>query len=181
MTYDLATIETPLGPARALARDGRLCALQLATRPPRPGTLLARVATLETRPTSDPAGVATALAAYFRGDLGAVDAIDVEPEGTPFQRRVWAALRDIPAGETRSYGELARAIGMPTSSRAVGAANGANPIWIVVPCHRVIGASGALTGYAGGLDVKRWLLDHEQPSLWTSHRERSDARRAVSR
>jgi methylated-DNA-[protein]-cysteine S-methyltransferase len=110
----------------------------------------------------------TALDAYFRGEVHAVDAIDVDPDGTSFQRRVWAALRTIPVGETTSYGAIARALGMPTASRAVGAANGANPIWIVVPCHRVIGASGALTGYAGGLDVKRRLLAHEREAVTPS-------------
>ena len=162
MTYEHAAIDTPLGTAHALARDGRLCALQLATTTLRFPSILARLDQLETRPALDPAGVATALAAYFAGDRHALDAIDVDPDGTPFQQRVWAALRTIPSGTTRSYGGIARTIGMPTASRAVGAANGANPIWIVVPCHRVIGASGKLTGYAGGLDVKRWLLDHER-------------------
>jgi methylated-DNA-[protein]-cysteine S-methyltransferase len=109
----------------------------------------------------DPAGVATALAAYFRGELGALAAVAVDPEGTPFQRRVWAALRTIPPGATRTYGEIAHLIGAPTAARAVGAACRANPIWLVVPCHRVIGASGKLTGYAAGLDTKRWLLAHE--------------------
>jgi methylated-DNA-[protein]-cysteine S-methyltransferase len=163
MTYEYTTIDTPFGPALALARDGRLCALQLATKPPRPSCILSRLDRLDARPARDPAGVARALAAYFAGDLRAVESLEVDPDGTPFQLRVWAALRAIPAGETTSYGALARTIGMPTSAcRAVGAANGANPIWIVVPCHRVIGASGALTGYAGGLDVKRRLLDHER-------------------
>jgi methylated-DNA-[protein]-cysteine S-methyltransferase len=162
MTYEYSTIPTPLGPAHALARDGRLCALHLATTPPRASSILSRLDRLGARAADDPAGVATALAAYFRGDIRAVDAIDVDPDGTPFQQRVWAALRTIPAGETTSYGALARALRMPTASRAVGAANGANPIWLVVPCHRVIGASGALTGYAMGLDVKRRLLAHER-------------------
>jgi methylated-DNA-[protein]-cysteine S-methyltransferase len=163
MTHEHTTIPTPLGPAEALVRDGRLCALRLGTMRPRATSTFSRLDRLDVREACDPAGVATALAAYFRGDVRAVDALDVDPEGTPFQRRVWAALRTIPAGETTSYGALARALGMPTSAcRAVGAANGANPIWIVVPCHRVIGASGALTGYAGGLDVKRRLLAHER-------------------
>ena len=161
MTWDFAVIDTPLGAAHALARDGKLCALQLATMRVRTSSPLARLDALDARPATDPAGVATALAAYFRGELDALDAIEVDPMGTSFQRRVWAALRTIPHGETTSYGALARTLDMPTASRAVGAANGANPIWIVVPCHRVIGASGALTGYAGGLDVKRWLLEHE--------------------
>ena len=165
MTYEYATISTPLGPAQALARDGRLCALQLATKAPRASSILSRLDDLDARASRDPAGVVTALGAYFRGEIHAVDAIEVDPDGTPFQRRVWAALRTIPTGETTSYGAIARALGMPTASRAVGAANGANPIWIVVPCHRVIGASGALTGYAGGLDVKRRLLAHERGAV----------------
>lgn len=83
------------------------------------------------------------------------------PDGTPFQQRVWQALLAIPFGVTASYGDLARAIGQPTASRAVGAANGRNPLAIIIPCHRVIGSQGALTGYGGGLTAKRWLLDHE--------------------
>jgi methylated-DNA-[protein]-cysteine S-methyltransferase len=102
------------------------------------------------------------LAAYFAGDLFAVDAIETRTGGTPFQRAVWSALRPIPPGTTVSYGELARAIGRPAASRAVGAANGANPIAIVVPCHRVIGANRTLTGYGGGLARKAWLLEHER-------------------
>lgn len=161
MTYEYAAIDTPLGTAHALARDGRLCALQLATTRLRFPSILARRARLDARTTRDPAGVTTALARYFAGDRHALDPLEVDPDGTPFQRSVWAALRTIPAGATATYGEIARAVGMPTASRAVGAANGANPVWIVIPCHRVIGASGKLTGYAGGLDVKRWLLAHE--------------------
>ena len=112
-----------------------------------------------------------AIEAYFAGDLAAIDTIRVETGGTPFQRQVWRALRDIPAGQTISYGTLARQIGRPAAMRAVGLANGANPVGIVVPCHRVIGANGSLTGYGGGLPRKRWLLDHErrvaEPSLFT--------------
>jgi len=98
---------------------------------------------------------------YFDGDIAALDDIAVDPVGTPFQRRVWTALRDVRAGTTTSYSELARRIGTPNAVRAVGAANGANPIPIVIPCHRVIGADGRLVGYGGGLDRKRWLLAHE--------------------
>ena len=94
-------------------------------------------------------------------ELTAIDAIPVRAAGTPFQREVWAALRTIPAGETLSYGGLARQIGRPTAVRAVGLANGANPIGVVVPCHRVIGADASLTGYGGGIERKRWLLAHE--------------------
>ena len=100
------------------------------------------------------------LEAYFAGALREFD-LPLAAEGTPFQQRVWRALCEIPYGETISYGELARRIGQPTASRAVGLANGQNPIAIVVPCHRVIGANGSLTGYGGGLERKRWLLAHE--------------------
>ena len=97
---------------------------------------------------------------YFEGKRHDFD-LPLAAEGTPFQKRVWAALREIPFGETTSYGALARTLGVPAASRAVGAANGRNPLSIVVPCHRVIGAGGALTGYGGGLARKRWLLQHE--------------------
>jgi methylated-DNA-[protein]-cysteine S-methyltransferase len=109
----------------------------------------------------DPFGHTATLAAYMDGDLAALDSLEVATGGTPFQRRVWRALREISAGTTTSYGELAKQIGNPSSVRAVGLANGANPIGIVVPCHRVIGADGSLTGYAGGLQRKRWLIAHE--------------------
>jgi O-6-methylguanine DNA methyltransferase len=99
---------------------------------------------------------------YFAGSLTALEGIVCQTNGSPFQRRVWQALRAIPPGTTTTYGAIARSCDMPNASRAVGLANGANPIAIVVPCHRVIGASGALTGYAGGLHRKQWLLDHER-------------------
>ncbi len=110
-------------------------------------------------PTS-PTEVANQLDRYFRGESDAF-AVEVEPAGTEFQRAVWSQLVKIPFGETRSYGQIANSLGNPGAVRAVGAANGANPIAIVVPCHRVIGASGALTGFGGGLDRKAWLLEHE--------------------
>ena len=115
-----------------------------------------------------PATVSRAVDAYFEGDVTAVDGIPVETGGTAFQRSVWAALRAIPAGETRGYGMLAAALGRPSASRAVGMANGANPVGIVVPCHRVIGANGALTGYAGGMERKRWLRAHERAATGSS-------------
>jgi methylated-DNA-[protein]-cysteine S-methyltransferase len=112
-------------------------------------------------PASDPFGLTAAMDAYFGGDLHAIDRLPVEPGGTPFQRTVWTALREIPCGTTISYSELARRIGRPAAVRAVGLANGANPVGVVVPCHRVVGADGTLTGYGGGLERKRWLLAHE--------------------
>lgn len=107
------------------------------------------------------------LGEYFAGTRTHFD-LPLAPHGTAFQRDVWLALGDIPFGETRSYADIARAIGRPTATRAVGAANGRNPLSIVAPCHRVVGANGALTGFAGGLAAKRFLLDHERhiSGLW---------------
>lgn len=112
-----------------------------------------------------PAKVIQALDRYFQGALDALDAIECRTGGTPFQRSVWAALRKIPVGTTTSYGALAARLGKPQAMRAVGLANGANPIGVVVPCHRVIGANGSLTGYGGGLHRKQWLLRHEGASF----------------
>jgi len=111
--------------------------------------------------SSESLGIKRRVEAYFAGDLTSIDAIAVRTEGTPFQKEVWAELRHIPASTTISYGELAKRIGRPSASRAVGLANGSNPIAIVVPCHRVIGTNGSLTGYGGGMERKRWLLAHE--------------------
>ena len=108
-----------------------------------------------------PPSVKRALKAYFEGEIEAVNTLPTATGGTEFQREVWKALRTIPAGTTISYGQLARKLGRAGASRAVGAANGANPIPIVVPCHRVIGADGTLTGFGGGLPNKKWLLEHE--------------------
>lgn len=108
-----------------------------------------------------PDAITRPLAAYFAGDFRAIEAVPVATGGTDFQRRVWDALRRLPPGTTSSYGALAASLGQPRASRAVGLANGANPVAIVVPCHRVIGGNGALTGYGGGLNRKRWLLEHE--------------------
>jgi O-6-methylguanine DNA methyltransferase len=124
-----------------------------------------------------PIAVANALAAYFAGDLDAVSKLRVATGGTPFQREVWAAVRRIPAGRTTTYGELAVELGRAGASRAVGLANGSNPIAIVVPCHRVIGRDGTLTGYAGGLQRKRWLLEHERRYAHLASAERLTAAR----
>ena len=113
----------------------------------------------------NPTPARAAVEAYFAGDLTALDNLEVETAGTPFQRAVWAALRRIPTGQTLSYGQLAAQIGKPKAVRAVGLANGSNPIGVVVPCHRVIGADGSLTGYGGGLPRKLWLLQHEGARL----------------
>ena len=114
---------------------------------------------------TNPGGVTRALEAYFAGELTAIDSLAVAFEsGTEFQLSVWRALRSVPCGTTWSYGQLARHIGRPSAVRAVGLANGANCVAIVVPCHRVIGADGTLTGYGGGLPRKKWLLAHEGSS-----------------
>lgn len=113
-------------------------------------------------PGKNPNGLTDAISSYFAGNLGVIDALPVESGGTPFQADVWRALRAIPCGTTTSYGKLAQQIGRPAAVRAVGLANGANPIAVVVPCHRVIGTNGSLTGYGGGIERKRWLLDHEK-------------------
>lgn len=112
-------------------------------------------------PSPDPSSLSTRILDYFAGELAAIESISVETGGTEFQREVWRELRNIPCGSTLSYGELARRIGRPAAVRAVGSANGDNPVSVVVPCHRVIGADGSLTGYGGGIERKRWLLDHE--------------------
>ena len=112
-----------------------------------------------------PTAIRRAISDYFLGDLCAINSIPVTTGGTSFQREVWAALRTIQAGTTLSYGALARQLGRPKSVRAVGLANAANPVAIVVPCHRVIGTDGSLTGYGGGISRKRWLLVHEGVAL----------------
>ncbi len=112
-------------------------------------------------PARDPGGLSSAMRRYFKGDLSVLDKLPVKAEGTPFQESVWKALRKIKCGTTISYAELARRIGRPKAVRAVGLANGQNPVGVVVPCHRVIGSNGSLTGYGGGLPRKKWLLEHE--------------------
>lgn len=120
-----------------------------------------RYETYELLDTDNPQGFTDILKAYLAGDITSVDAIPVDTGGTDFQQSCWQLLRKIPAGETWTYGQMAKLLNNPNASRAVGITNSLNPVGIVVPCHRVIGASGKLTGYAGGLNVKDWLLRHE--------------------
>ena len=156
-------VESPLGTILVLADDEALRALWFSDDEDGLRQHLRRhEGSPSLVPASDPAGLATCLHAYLAGDLGAFDQVPIHASGTPFQRTVWAALREIPPGRTITYGQLAGRIGRPGASRAVGLANGANPVAIAVPCHRVIGADGTLTGYGGGLWRKRWLLDHER-------------------
>ncbi len=147
MTTELMVITFPLGSFRAVVDDG---VITRATFDPAPQP--------EQR---DGSGVYQVLAGYFAGDVDALDTLRVAPAGTPFQRDVWQQLRCIKAGTTISYGERARRVGRPHASRAVGMANAANPITLIVPCHRVVRTGGALGGYAYGVDYKRWLLAHE--------------------
>ncbi len=162
----LDRLDTPLGPLTVVVAGERVCAIGFAGHEQRlRRDLRARFGELNLRRADDPAGACARLRAYFAGDHRALEAIEVDPGGTPFQRQVWAALRDIPAGTTVSYGTVARRIGRPTATRAVGLTNGLNPVPVVIPCHRVIGADGSLTGYGSGLPVKDWLLRHEGAQL----------------
>ena len=162
----LARVEAPIpiGPV-LLVSDGRsLVALDFGA----PGKRLMRLMharfgpDVALRESDDPQGFASAVRAYFAGDTAALDQVPTDGGGSPFQRLVWTALRKIPAGEIRSYGEVADRICRPGAARAVGLANSLNPVSLAVPCHRVVGRSGDLTGYGGGIERKRWLLAFEQ-------------------
>lgn len=158
-------LDTPIGEMRIVAdEEGNLRAVDWTDHETRLNRLLQHhygEDGFELATCHDPHGLTGALERYFAGDLATIDALLVKTEGTAFQRRVWDALRTIPCGATISYAQLAVQIGQPTATRAVGLANGSNPVGVVVPCHRVIGANGSLTGYGGGLKRKLWLLNHE--------------------
>ncbi len=155
-------VATPLGRI-LLVTDGRsLCALEFEEcRDRMMRGLRARYGDVPLAHANDPQGFSSRLRDYFAGRTEAIRDLEVEMRGTPFERRVWTALRAIPAGETRSYARLAADLGRASAWRAVGRANACNPVAIVIPCHRLVGAHGALTGYAAGLARKRWLLRHE--------------------
>lgn len=150
-------MKSPIGKLTLVEDGGALTGVYMETRVP-PEAARQRSALLDRARAQ--------LDAYFAGELEAFD-LPLEPRGTAFQRSVWSALVDIPFGETSSYGMIAKRIGRPAAVRAVGAANGSNPIAVIIPCHRVIGSNGSLTGYGGGIPRKKWLLNHEtrQPSL----------------
>ena len=162
-TFHLDRLETPIGTALLVTdSEGALRALDWDEYDARMRELLRlQVGAVELVKGRAPAPVRDALAGYFAGDLVRLKSIPCRIAGTPFQRNVWTALQSIPAGTTLSYGALATRLDVPKAVRAVGHANGSNPISVVIPCHRLIGADGSLTGYGGGLERKRWLLEHE--------------------
>jgi methylated-DNA-[protein]-cysteine S-methyltransferase len=164
MNFSLDRLPTPIGTLLIVFDEqDRLRALDWEDFEPRMRRLLRLQygSEIALREGGAPGSIRDSLNAYFAGEFSALDRIEVETGGTPFQRKLWTALRTIPWGQTSSYGALAAKIGAPNAIRAVGAANGANPISIVLPCHRVIGADRRLTGYGGGLNRKSWLLTHE--------------------
>jgi methylated-DNA-[protein]-cysteine S-methyltransferase len=165
--FNLDRLSTPIGTALLVTdADGVLRALDWEEYEPRMRDLLRlQYGAVGLKDARAPREIRSALTAYFRGDLDRLKTITWRVAGTPFQRKVWTALPKIPAGTTMSYGALAAKLNMPRAMRAVGHANGSNPISVVVPCHRLIGASGALVKYGGGLERKRWLLRHEGVTL----------------
>jgi methylated-DNA-[protein]-cysteine S-methyltransferase len=177
LTLLIDRFETPIGEMLIVAdREGNLRAAGWTDHETGMRRLLRRHYgedgfTLE--PARNPHGFTQALQCYFKGELTAIDKLPVKTAGTPFQREVWRALRKIPCGATVSYACLAKEIGRPAAVRAVGLANGSNPIGVVVPCHRVIGADGSLTGYGGGIERKRWLLEHEAGASATQQKQRA--------
>jgi len=167
-------IPSEIGVISIVSDETALCAVEFETYEARMHERLSqRYASFNLMPQRNPLGFSDRLQAYFEGDFAALEDLPVNPGGTDFQREVWFNLRSIPPGQTLTYGELADRLKKPKSARAVGMTNSLNPIAIVLPCHRVIGAKGKLTGYSGGLDRKRWLLHHEgwgqeevQLALW---------------
>ena len=163
LTFLIDRLSTPIGTAVvACDEEGNLRLFDWSDHEDRWRPMLrARYGDVELVEKRNPFGLSGAVSAYMRGEVHVIDTLPIAFAGTPFQNKVWHALRTIPAGKTLSYGILAKQIGDPKAVRAVGLANGANPIAVVVPCHRVIGSNGSLTGYGGGLERKRWLLAHE--------------------
>ena len=162
-SFDLDRLRTPIGTALLVTdADGVLRALDWEDYEPRMRDLLRlQYGVVVLKGARAPAAIKAALKGYFKGDLDCLTTIRWRVAGTPFQHKVWTALPKIPAGTTMSYGALAAKLHAPKAMRAVGHANGSNPISVVVPCHRLIGADGSLVKYGGGLERKRWLLEHE--------------------
>ena len=155
-------IPSPIGTIVIVVEGDKLCSLDFEDCTERMMRLLRRrYAEVRLKHTTDPHGFSKRIRTYFEGDYESLTAIPVNTGGTPFQQQVWTALCGIPVGETLSYSRLAAGIGKPTAARAVGMMNSLNPVALVLPCHRVVGSDASLTGYAGGLERKRWLLRHE--------------------
>ena len=165
-TLTTATVDSPVGSITVLADGEALVGLEFTDRAKRLSALhehlAAALGKFDVGPAPDPAGAVSRLERYFAGDMGALVEQNVAMHGTDFEKKVWRALCEIAAGETHSYKEIAAAVGSPRAVRAVGAANGHTPVALFVPCHRVVASDGSLHGYGGGLDKKRWLLDHER-------------------
>ena len=176
-TFNLDRLQTPIGTALLVTdADGVLRALDWEDFEPRMNELLRlHYGAVVLEEARAPSGLRAALSGYFKGDLDRLATIKWRVAGTPFQQKVWRALPKIPAGTTMSYGALAARLGAPKAMRAVGHANGSNPISVVVPCHRLIGANGSLVKYGGGLSRKRWLLEHEGVVLKPALKRRSVA------
>jgi methylated-DNA-[protein]-cysteine S-methyltransferase len=169
MEIEITELETPIGLLQIAATPTGLCLVIFGDALSAHTQILHRFqaedASIAFVRGEDPHGARTALTAYLRGELDALEGLPVDLGGTPFQREVWARLRTIGVGRTSTYARLAAEIGRPSAVRAVGAANGQNPVSLIVPCHRVIASDGKLQGYGGGLDRKRWLLVHERALL----------------
>lgn len=163
MKLAMAIPDSPIGPLALAVGPQGVVRIELGGELARlEAGLSRRFGDVELEEQDDPEGVVSVLRSYFAGDLDALDTLRVDPGGTPFQNAVWLELRKIQAGQTWTYARLAQAVGRPSAVRAVGAANGANTVPLVLPCHRVIGSNGTLVGYGGGLDRKEWLLRHER-------------------
>jgi len=160
---EIGSLDTPLGRLEVAVHEGALVVLRFDVDWGVGGgdDLGRRFPEAELEPADDPAGMVSVLAAYFDGDVRAIDGVVVDVEGTPFQEAVWKATREVPAGETATYGDIANVIGAPRAMRAVGSALGRNPVGIVVPCHRIVPASGGIGKYGGGEHRKAWFLAHE--------------------
>lgn len=169
-------LPSPIGTVVIVVDGDRLCSLDFGDYEERMMTLLRRrYGEVRLRRVDDPQGFGSRIHDYFAGNYESLAEIPVTTGGTGFQQQVWSALRDIPVGETLTYGQLAARIGRPTAARAVGMTNSLNPVALVLPCHRVVGCNASLTGYAGGLERKRWLLHHEHARFREGRSRHADA------
>jgi len=165
MVQEHCWVETPLGTMYLSIHDGALREAAFVDTWARPVVAPPEQGEDENALSTEGALVRDAVASYFGGDVEALDRIEIDPDGTDFQRAVWQAIREIPAGQTASYQQIAQAVGKPSAYRAVGTATGRNPVGIAVPCHRVVRSDGGLGGYGGGLHRKEWFLEHERQHI----------------